>query len=144
MNYSKSGVAKRENQGHAGKYNFMLSHKEIRKFFGGSRRQFYVSLPYHCPQCTYSASRRDMITRHMRTHLRQRLGASSSMAGVGGNSSSAPSASFDSSNCECTTRLSDYPTKIDFDFSKEFQHGSVIRRINSAKDLYDSEVSRSP
>lgn len=26
--------------------------------------------PYQCPQCSYAASRRDMITRHMRTHSR--------------------------------------------------------------------------
>lgn len=26
--------------------------------------------PYRCPQCNYAACRRDMITRHMRTHAR--------------------------------------------------------------------------
>ena len=26
--------------------------------------------PYRCPQCAYAASRRDMITRHLRTHTR--------------------------------------------------------------------------
>ena len=32
--------------------------------------------PYKCPTCPYSACRRDMITRHLRTHSRYSLGLS--------------------------------------------------------------------
>jgi len=33
--------------------------------------------PYKCPQCPYSACRRDMITRHLRTHTRNSSSSSS-------------------------------------------------------------------
>lgn len=31
---------------------------------------YFSEKPYRCPQCNYAACRRDMITRHMRTHAR--------------------------------------------------------------------------
>lgn len=48
--------------------------------------------PYKCPQCPYSACRRDMITRHLRTHTRNSSSSSSDLMS-GGNTSTPTSTS---------------------------------------------------